>query len=111
MEHTNAYFVLSGSHAIIDLFELSIMWAQEFEGLGYRGHGCSRGANLPAQFFQCRMVQSCVLFLQVDRGVSVCFILLHTEENIEKAKYLHLISPPSFPSPPVAVCPLQTENW
>lgn len=65
MEHTNAYFVFSGSHAIIDLFELAIVWAQEFEGLGYRGHGSSRGADLPAQFFQCRMVQSCVLFLQV----------------------------------------------
>lgn len=110
MEHSNAYFVLSGSHAIIDLFELAIVWAQEFEGLGYRGHGSSRGADLPAQFFQCRMVQSCVLFLQVNREMSVCFILLHTEENIEKDKYLHLISPPSSPSPPVTVCPLQTEN-
>ena len=33
------YLVLSGGHAIIDLFELAVMWAQEFEGLGYRGHG------------------------------------------------------------------------
>lgn len=35
MEETNAYFVLSRSHAIVDLFELAIVWAQEFEGLGY----------------------------------------------------------------------------
>ena len=78
MQNTNAYFVLSRSHAIIDLFELAIVWAQEFEGLGYRGHGSCRGANLPAQFFQCRMVQSCVLFLQVNSVKSVFFfILLH----------------------------------
>lgn len=41
MGHTNAYFVLSRSHAIIDLLQLAIVWAQEFEGFGYRGHGSS----------------------------------------------------------------------
>lgn len=29
-----AYLVLSGSHALIDLLELAIMWAEEFERLG-----------------------------------------------------------------------------
>lgn len=28
------YLVLSRSHALIDLLELAIMWAEEFEGLG-----------------------------------------------------------------------------
>lgn len=84
MEHTNAYFVLSRSHAIIDLFELAIVWAQEFEGLWYRGHGRSRGANQPAQFFQRRMVQSCVLFLQVNKEMSVCFILLQYKKKIQR---------------------------
>lgn len=90
MEHTNAYFVLSGSHAIIDLLQLAIVWAQEFEGFGYRSHGSSRRANQPAQFLQCRMVQSCVLFLQVIRETSVCFIHSHTRENLEKDKILTL---------------------
>lgn len=29
------HLVLSRIHAVIDLFELAIVWAQEFEGLGY----------------------------------------------------------------------------
>lgn len=33
------YLVLPRSHALIDLLELAVMRAQEFEGLGYRGHG------------------------------------------------------------------------
>lgn len=27
--------VLPRSHALIDLFELAVVWAQEFEGFGY----------------------------------------------------------------------------
>lgn len=87
--HTNAYFVFSRSHAIIDLLQFAIVWAQEFEGFGYRGHGSSRRANLPAQFLQCRMVQSCVLFLQIIRE-TVRFILSHTRENLEKDELLTL---------------------
>lgn len=85
-----AYFILSRSHAIIDLLQLAIVRAQELEGLGYRGHGSRGRANQSAQFLQSRMVQSCVLFLQVNRETSVCFMLSHAGENIEKGLTLTL---------------------
>lgn len=79
----NAYFVLSGSHAVIDLLQLAVVWAQEFEGLWYRGHGSSRRANQPSKLFQRRMVQSCVLFLQVNEETLMYFIFLHKGEDKE----------------------------
>lgn len=67
----NPYLVLSWSHAIIDLFELAIVWAQEFEGLRYWGHGGGWGADLSAQLFQSRTVQCCVLLLRGRRKMGV----------------------------------------
>ena len=43
-----AHLVLAVWHALIDLLEFSIVWAQELEGLGNGGHGCCGGADLSA---------------------------------------------------------------
>lgn len=62
--HLEPHLVLSGSHALIDLFELAVVRAQEFEGFGYGGHGGGGGADQSAQLLQSRVVQLCVLLLQ-----------------------------------------------
>lgn len=68
------YLVLSGLHALKDLFELAVVRAQKFEGLGHRGHGGGRGADQSAQLLQRRAVQLDVLLLSTcgERKVVFC---------------------------------------
>lgn len=77
------YLVLSRSHALIDLLELAIMWAEEFEGLGDWGHGSGWWTDQSAELLQRRMVQCSVLLLKNKHAFSMSFTRSsHTEGQI-----------------------------
>lgn len=77
------YFVLSRCHGLIDLLELAIMRAEEFEGLGHWGHGSGWWTDLSAELLQRRTVQCSVLLLKNMHAFSMSFTCIsHTDGQI-----------------------------
>lgn len=59
----DTHLVLSSGHALVDLFELSVVRPQELEWLGDRGHGRGGGTNLPTQLLKRRVMKRHILLL------------------------------------------------